>query len=449
MPPNWSSASGSRVASEDDYLLAGRRLGLGLGTFTIFATRFGAETCIGSAGSIYSKGLSGGSADPFGYAVCLLLMGAVFAVPLWRRRLTTFADLFRTRYAPSVERLAVLMMVPTSVMWAAAQIRAFGQVISASSEFDVGFAITVAASVVITYTVYGGLLADAITDLIQGAALIIGLVVLFVVVLGIVGGPEAALTTIEPRHLQLLGGPDKPLIEVIERWAIPICGSVLSQELVARILASRSPQIARAASLIGGSVYLVVGLIAAFIGLVGARLLPELPMPEQLLPLMAQEHLNTFLYIAFAGALVSAIFSTVDSALLAAALVSHNLVVPILPHATERTKVRVARTGVILFGIIAYVLALYAEGVYALVEEASAFGSAGIFAVACFGLFTRFGGVPSAISGLIAGMTTWIVGSYVVEIAYPYLTSLAAALLAYVVFGYAGCTKATNAQESG
>ncbi len=162
-----------RITTQEDYLLAGRSLGYGLATFSLFATWFGAETCIGSAGAIYAEGLSGGSADPFGYGVCLFLMGFVFAVPLWRRKLTTLADLFRIRYSTGVERLAVLMMAPASVMWAAAQIRAFGQVLSASSDLGATLAITVAAAVVIIYTASGGLLADAMTDIVQGIALVI------------------------------------------------------------------------------------------------------------------------------------------------------------------------------------------------------------------------------------------------------------------------------------
>ncbi len=107
-----------------------------MASFSIFATWFGAETVVGAAGSIYSDGLSGGSADPFGYGLCLVVLGVVVAAPLWRRQYTTFGDLFRERYSPGVERLAVLLMVPTSVLWAAAQIRAFGQVVSVSSELE-------------------------------------------------------------------------------------------------------------------------------------------------------------------------------------------------------------------------------------------------------------------------------------------------------------------------
>ena len=39
---------------------------------------------------------------PFGYALCLVLMGLFFAVPLYRRGLTTLADLFRARFGTRV-----------------------------------------------------------------------------------------------------------------------------------------------------------------------------------------------------------------------------------------------------------------------------------------------------------------------------------------------------------
>jgi SSS family solute:Na+ symporter len=173
-----------RISTEDDYLVAGRKLGPVVVTFTVFATWFGAETCIGAAGAVYERGLAGGSADPFGYAICVILTGLLFAVPLWRLRLTTIADLFRLRFDESVERVAVLLIVPTSLFWAAAQIRAFGQVISSASGFEIEATVTFAAVVVIAYTMFGGLMADAWTDLVQGIALIVGLIALSSAILG-------------------------------------------------------------------------------------------------------------------------------------------------------------------------------------------------------------------------------------------------------------------------
>ena len=425
-----------RIKSEADYLLAGRSLGLGLATFSIFATWFGAETVVGAAGSIYEHGLAGGAADPFGYAACLILMGLFFAIPLYRRGLTTLGDLFRQRYSPSVERLAVLLIVPTSVMWAAAQIRAFGQVVSSASTIDVEAGILIATAVVIIYTVYGGLLADVMTDFVQGIALIVGLVVLAWVVIDAAGGMRVAASHIRPEQLHYFGGPGQPLLATLEKWAIPITGSVIAQELISRILATRTPQTAQRAALLGGGIYLAVGLIPVFLGLIGTRLLPGLDEPEQLLPRLAAEHLPMLLYIVFAGALISAILSTVDSALLAAsALVEHNLIVPLRPDLSDRARVRIARSGVALFGVLAYVLALQAESIYALVVQSSALAGAGIFVVVMFGLFTRFGGPSAALAALLVGLGTWVGGEYLIGWPVPYLSSLATALATYVAVG--------------
>lgn len=421
-----------RIRTETDYLIAGRSLGYGLAIFTIFATWFGAETTIGAAGAIYGDGLSGGTADPFGYAACLLVMGLVFAVPLWRRKLTTLADLFRQRFSGRVERLAVVLMIPTSLLWAAAQIRAFGQVLSAASGFEVTFTITAAALIVIAYTAFGGMLADAWTDLVQGIALIIGLLVLFAVVMGDVG--IDGLRQIPAERLRLFGGPGTPLLARIEAWAVPVCGSVLAAELVQRIIATRTPQIARNSSLAAAGMYLLLGMIPVTLGLMGPALVPGLEHPEQILPRIAEQYLPGVLYVVFAGALVSAILSTVDSALLVASgLLSHNLIVPLRPSMTEAQKVRIARWGVALFGVLAYGMALYAEGVYALVEEASSFGSAGIFVALVIGLFSRWGGAGSAAAALLAGVVAWVLGAYVLDLAYPYLVSLAAALAGYAI----------------
>jgi Na+/proline symporter len=422
-----------RIASESDYLNAGRRLGVTLAAFSIFATWFGAETVVGAAGSIYSDGLSGGSADPFGYGLCLIVLGLVVAAPLWRRKYTTFGDLFRERYSPGVERLAVLLMVPTSVLWAAAQIRAFGQVVSASSDLEVSIAISAAAAFVVVYTIAGGLLADVVTDFVQSIAVVAGLVVLLVLVAGSQGGVGELVSSIDPARLALFSTAEATPLEILEAWAVPVCGSLLAVELLSRILGCKSAATARNATLLGAALYLVVGIIPVTIGLAGPSLVPGLEEPEQLVSLLAQRHLSTFLYVLFAGALISAILSTVDSCLLAAAsLVSHNLVVPLRPSLTERQKIASARIGVAVFGVAAYVIALYAGGIYELVATASAFGSAGIFVVGMFGLFSRVGGKQSAYAALVAGVVVWAAGEYWLAWSTPYVIALAAALAAYL-----------------
>ncbi len=425
-----------RIKTEDDYLLAGRSLGPILGTFSIFATWFGAETVVGSSGAIYTDGLAGGRADPFGYGLCLVLMGAFLARPLYRRRLTTLADLYRQRYGPGVERLAVVLTIPASILWAGAQVRAFGEVLAHATVLTPPQGIALAAVVVVLYTTWGGLLADAYTDLLQGVALLAGLVILFLIVLGPGGGMDALAAVPAERWNPLTGFSG---LGAIEKWAIPICGSVVAVELVSRVIACRSEGVAVRSSFSAAGIYFVAGAIPALLGLIGPSLMPGLENPETLLPSLADAYLPPVLRLVFVGALVSAILSTVDSTLLVTgSLVSHNVAVPLLKargrEVTEAGKVRLARIGVVVFGVVAYVLARSADGVYALVEEASAFGSAGLFVVILLALFTkRWGGKWAATGGMLGGFLVYIAADKVLHTPYPYLTSLAAAVVGYAV----------------
>src|SRR5215470_7602592 len=192
-----------RMTSEADYILAGRRLGVGLVTFSVFATYFGAEAIVASGGAVYEQGLAGALVDPIGYAGAIVIVGLFFARALWSRGLTTFADLFRRRYSPGVERLVVVMLLPGSIIWAAAQVRAFGQVMSLNSGLDLKTAITLAAVLVAAYSVVGGLLADAVTDTIQGIAVLAGLIILGIIVANEVGGIGEGLGKVDVARLAL------------------------------------------------------------------------------------------------------------------------------------------------------------------------------------------------------------------------------------------------------
>ena len=441
-----------RIASESDYLIAGRSLGYTLATFSIFATWFGAETTIGSAGTAYAEGVGPGSAEPFGYGLCLVLMGLVFAGPLRRRGLVTLADLYRQRYSPLVERTAAIVLVPGSVLWAAAQVRAFGTVLATSSNaLDVDMAIRLAAAFTVLYTMFGGLLADAINDLIQGILLILGLVVLLVAAVNHLGGIAETAAAVRAANV-VRQASIEPVARwaVLEAWAIPVLGSVLATELVGRVVATRNERVAQRSSVGAGMLYLAIGLIPLLLGVIGPVLTPGLGDPEQLLPTTARALLPTLGYAVFAGGLVAAILSTVDSTLLtASSLASHNLLVPALRLTSERAKVRLARGCVLVFGALAYALALRSDSVFELVEQASAFGSAGAVVTVTFGLFTRIGGATAAFSTLLAGVVTYLAGSYG-GAAYPFLLSLGAALGTYLLVAmgeHAGVIGAGSAVE--
>jgi solute:Na+ symporter, SSS family len=421
-----------RMASEADYILAGRSLGVGLVTFSVFATYFGAEAIVASGGAVYEKGLGGALVDPVGYASAIIIVGVFFARALWSRGLTTFADLFRQRYSAGVEQLVVIVLLPGSVIWAAAQVRAFGQIVSANSGLGLVAAITLAAVLVAAYSVVGGLLADAVTDVIQGLAVVIGLLILGVVVAVHVGGVSAGLAQVAPEQLEL-GRAEDGLLGTLEHLAIPVCGTIVAVELISRFLGARTAEVARLGTMLGGGTYLLIGLIPVFLGLVGPRVVGNIADSEQIVPRIAVLFLPGVLYIAFVGAIISAILSAVHAALHApASQISHNIVVKLIPGLSDRGKLWSVRATVMGLSIVAYLLSVTSSRIHDLVETASAFGSAGVFVTALFALFTRFGGPASAYASVAAGLLVWAGGKYALNLTAPYLLGLLAALVGYV-----------------
>jgi Na+/proline symporter len=140
------------------------------------------------------------------------------------------------------------------------------------------------------------------------------------------------------------------------------------------------------------------------------------------------------LYVMFAGAVISAILSTVSSILVASAgQMSHNIFEKMMPNLDDRGRLLVTRLTVVALAIVAFAIALRAERVKELVELASAAGSAGVFVVAVFGLFTRFGGLQAAMATVIVGAGGWLVFGWLLQLSAPYVAALALAFLTYVV----------------
>jgi Na+/proline symporter len=425
-----------RVKTEDDYFLGGRTLGPFLATFSIFATWFGAETCIGTAGNVYNNGLSNLHADPLGYTICLFIMAFFFARVLWRRKITTIPDLFRDRFSPNVEKFAALLMIPGSIIWAAAQIRALGQIIHANTEVGATLAITAAAGVVIAYTMLGGMLADAYNDLIQGIAVIIGLFFLLGALVYDLGGVGPALASIPIEKISFSGGEGASLgfLGNLELWMVPILGSLMAQELVSRVVASRSEKVAFNSTIRAASIYLLVGCVPVLIGLLGPQYMSGLKDTETLMPLLAKVHLNYFFYIGFIGALVSAILSTVDTTLLSAsALASHNLIYPVFKNLSEKQKMRVARAGTLVSGILAYAIAFSSESIISLVELASSLGGPSVLIITIIALWVKSGNSLNAIFAILMSLVTWVVTTFMVEIDYPVILTVVVCAVSYFV----------------
>jgi Na+/proline symporter len=433
----WASRS---IRTEDDYFVAGRRLGVIAVSMSVFATWFGAETVMGAAGAIASDGLAGGRADPFGYTLCLLLMAIFIAFKLRATGVITFPDFLNLRFGATAMTIAAVLTIPTSLVWASAQLLAMGEIISQVANLQLFWGLVFGTVLIVAYTSLGGLLGDVVTDMLQGTIMIIGLVILLVVVLM---SPGFSLAAIEPSQLSFQGfdeeGAPESLLATLDTWMIPILGSLVAQEAISRFLGAKSASVARTGCYIASGLYIVIGSIPLLIGLLGHAAGFETESPDSYLPQLAQTYLHPVLFIILMGAIVSAILSTVDTTLLAiSSIASRNLVEPLMPEISDRSKLALGRVMTVASGLIAFSVAASGETIKGLVEIASSFGSAGILVALLIGLHSRFGGEAAAVAALVSGAVLSFTGYGVPGWAVSLFSEEAADSLPGWMHGYEG-----------
>jgi Na+/proline symporter len=303
---------------------------------------------------------------------------------------------------------------------------------AANSGMGLKTTIVLAAVLIGGYSVVGGLFADSVTDVIQGLIVVAGLVILGAIVAADVGGLSGGLAQVEPARLSLLS-TEEGVLGTLETLAIPICGTIVAVELISRFLGARSAAVAANATALGGVIYLAIGMVPVFLGLMGTRLLPDVPDPEQIVARLAEAYLPGIFYIVFIGAIISAILSVVHAALHApAAQISHNLIERLTPSRTDSGKLWAVRLTVMALTVVASLISLSSESIKELIETASAFGSAGVFVATLFALFTRIGGPLAAYVSVAAGVLVWAGGKYAFGLTTPYLIGLLAALIGYL-----------------
>lgn len=405
----WAS---KYVNSEADYFVAGRRFGLLMVGVSVFATWFGAETVMGASGAIADEGLAGGRADPFGYTICLIGMALFLAYKLRAAEVMTFPDFLEQRFGQRAEITAAILTIPTSIIWASAQLLAMGQIISETAAISLNIALFGGAMLIIAYTTIGGLLGDAMTDMLQGAVMMIGLTVLLIVLLA---SGDFSFAEIKPEQLTWVvsdeeGNPESWL-SALDTWMVPILGSLVAQEAISRFLGAKSASIARKGCFLAAGLYIVFGSIPLMIGLLGHAAGFEATSTDSYLPELARQYLSPAMYILLMGAIVSAILSTVDTTLLAvSAIASRNLIDPIARNLPEPRKLMFGRSLTLLAGLLAYGIAASGETIKGLVEIASSFGSAGIMVALLIGLHSGYGREKAALAALFTGAALSFLG---------------------------------------
>ncbi len=402
----WASR---RVRDHRDFALAGKHLSYFMATATVFATWFGSETILGSSANFVQSGFFGVIEEPFGAALCLILVGALFARGLYRMNLTTFGDFFCVRYGVFAEVVASVILVFSYVSWIAAQFLALGIVFHTITGASLEVSIVAMALLVTLYTTMGGMWAVSLTDTLQMTLIVTGLVAVFFYLLKQAGGWSTVMADVPQSHFSLLPQGRVSWLTYVSLWIVLGLGSIPGQDVFQRVMSSKNERVAAVSSIVAGVLYLTVAMVPLFLGLVAVRLLSKGDLPADmqfLLPQLIQMKTPVWVQIIFFGALVSAILSTASGALLApSVLVGENLLAKFVRE--EKRLLLLSRISTVAIALWALQMTLANRHIHNLVTESSAIGLVALFFPFLSGFYARRHNTTTALISMFSGFTVW------------------------------------------
>ena len=418
----------------DDFVLGGRRLGPWVAAISERASGESAWFLLGLPAAAYGMGFTQ-YWSVIGIAIGILVSWTFIAIPL--RRATarmgalTLPDYFEMRFNDRSRSLRIVSMVVILLFYTAyvaAQLVGAGKILHATFGLDPRVGLLIGGVVVVFYTLMGGFLAVAWTDLVQGLLMTAVAVVLPIVGIIKLGGPAVLaekLAVRGPEFLTMSGGQvgHAFFFGVVVggmSWGFGYLGQ---PHLLARYMAIRKTSELRQSGLIAMGWTLISYWGAPMIGIVGVAVLgPDLADPDQVMPLLAKALVPGWLAgIMIAGG-TAAMMSSADSQLLVASstLVEDVYVRLFRAKRSPGTLVALSRLATVAIASVAFVLAYSAlrdwmqgtEGAslidgmvaYAWTGLGASFGPALLLALWWRGT-TRTG----ALAGMLSGMTATVV----------------------------------------
>lgn len=415
------------TSSSEDYFLGGRSLGPWPTALSAGASDMSGWLLLGLPGYAFASGLE-----------AVWIAGGLF-VGTWlnwlicAKRLRTYSikannaltlpDFLSIRFndkSKLIQSISALFILLFFLFYTSSGLVAGGKLFETVFGLDYTYAVIIGTVCVVSYTLFGGFLAVAWTDLVQGLMMSAALVIVPLVALD--GGWSELSSTLTAKNPELLNiwtsvsGEPLTAIGIISlvAWGLGYFGQ---PHILARFKASRSNKDIKTArriaviwTFISMAGALLIGLVG--IGFIDTNLTGDLADPEKIFMILVNAVFHPVVAGILLAAILAAIMSTADSQLLvsSSALAEDFYKQLFNKNATQKQIVNVGRFAVVAISIIALILALNPESsVLGLVSYAWAGFGAAFGPAILLSLFWRNMNRNGALAGIIIGGVTVVV----------------------------------------
>ena len=415
----------------EDYFLAGRALPWWAIGASLIASNISAEQIIGQSGQGYAVGIAI-AAYEWQAAIVLLVVAKWFLPIFLRRGVYTMPQYLAQRYGDGVKTLMSLYWIVlytavnlTTVLWLG------GLAITSLTGWPVFNAMIALGLFAVTYSLYGGLKAVALTDIIQVVVLVVGGVAITWIALRHAGDGAGAIAGLKrlyetmPGHFKMILPKEHPSYGDLPGvwtllgglWVLHFSYWGFNQYIIQRALGAENLAEAQKGLAFAALLKLFIPLIVVLPGIAAIELArqgmldaaglnekPDKAYGE--LMAMTPAGLRGLVFSALIAAVISSLASMMNSI---STIFTMDVYRPLLPRKSERHYVAIGRLGALAAIIIAILLAQpfiggFSSGFQA-VQEYSGFVAPGVVVVFLAGFFWKRMNTAGAFTVLLGSVT--------------------------------------------
>ncbi|SJM71416.1 sodium:solute symporter [Gulosibacter sp. 10] len=428
----------TRVKSDDDYLLAGRKMGTVLTATMLLAINFGGAFVLGTSQDAYAVGFA---AISFAIGVCagLCLLAVFVAKPMRNGGFTTVPGFLGSRYRSRGLQLLLSALSVIALLGILA-----GQVGAAASAFGAlglgqPWGAVVGMVLIIVFTVVSGMWGVAITDFIQFCVIVVGMVLVAVIAVQAAGGLGAITEAFHSAGVEQSFNPLNQGWSFFLGAALPVVvHKMVGQDVMQRVFAAKSGRVAAGGAALAGVLTALFAVVPALAGMAAKVLFPDLDPSVGAVPALIENVLPVWAAGILIAAIISAVMSTADALLLAAVSnISQDFLLKVRSiRESPRRQLVWSQALTVVLGFVALGISLVVPGIIQVLTMAFTMYGSGVFVSFVFGLFTPFGGKWASLLSVVAGgavAALGVTGVLVVGGLPAIVPAIAASLVVYVL----------------
>jgi len=402
-----------RIKSQEDFMVAGRKLKTSVMVFTLICTWIGSGTFIAGAEFAAKAGFSAlwlAAGAWVGIIVIFFLAGKIQTFGQY-----TIGDILEVRYGPAARLFGAFALIISFTVIVSYQFVAGGFILNVVTDGAIPESVgtVIAATFVILFTALGGMIAIAYTDLPNGIIIVLACLLAVPFVYLAAGGFPAATQSLDPGYFAVVNEQfgAHPFLKVGGYFLATMLLLMGVQSMYQKFYSARTPKDAKKAVILWtiGTVFVetVVVVIAVFAYSKFKDQL-DLTIPKEggkLVLMAARELVPAPVGVLLLGAACAVVISTGMNYLLSPTTTIMRDIYQrfVKKEAAQSTMVALQKVFVVLLGVVAFFLAMRLTSVLSMAFFAyTIYGVAitpALIAALAWKRVTKLGGLVSIISG--------------------------------------------------